>query len=135
MEQEKCYDSEFGIDRIITEQRRIGWHLMKYGFITKELERVQDEWITHTDTGREHRSSKGWTKMVQQELCNYITVVWDARNRLIHGYQLDDIKRKRLEKLRKECLILQDKRPLVGAADRYLLDIPLADKKGVYLHH
>ena len=40
--QNEFCDSDFAIDRVITEQQRIGWHLVKYGFIKKEWTRVQE---------------------------------------------------------------------------------------------
>ena len=127
--------ADAAVTELLQQQRDIGWHLVKYGLLSKKWAQVQAEWVRRAATGASTGKTKGWKKTVQDTLWNYVVTIWEYRNTQIHGSTRDELRRRRLKELRESCRRMQQANPRVGTADEHLLGMNVGDKQGFFLHH
>ena len=124
------------MENVKEAQRRIGWSLLRYGFLATEWRKSQLEWAQARDPNFSPKKIVRWAKLVQESLWDFVSAIWDHRNKVIHGKDEEEALRNRLKRLRKEVQGVLQAAPALGAADRHLLDLRDVDRRnGQYLHH
>ena len=129
-------DTDINLPSIIEAQGKIGWQLLRYGFIAKDWKAIQTEWGKTRDPNYARKKGDRWAKQLQETLWEYVAAVWDHRNKTIHGNDESEASSRRLCKLRTQARQLLNNAPTLGADDTNLLHIGDVEKRsGQFLHH
>ena len=133
-----CDNLEWDIDlqNILNAQTDIGWDLLRFGFVATAWKNTQHEWEKHRDPNYNSKRSERWSRQLQELLWEYVSAVWDHRNKLVHGKDHQENMSKRLYLLQQEATKLVQNPPALGATNRHLLQLRNIDKqRGQQLHH
>ena len=84
-------------------QSKIGWHLVKYGFLALEWKTIQHEWASERDPYYCSNKTERWTRRVQEAMWKYVADVWENRNNIVHGKTKEEVKQRKLMRLRKQA--------------------------------
>ena len=77
-------NSDVAFTPILEAQSKIGWDLVKYGFLSMEWKATQHDGVSHRDPNHNSNQSKRWMKIVQESLWKYVANIWEHRNNVIH---------------------------------------------------
>ena len=66
------------------KRERIGWDLVRYGFLSRTWKEFQHQHGRSTDPNYTGRTAEKWARKVQTTLWDYVSGVWECRNRKVH---------------------------------------------------
>ena len=129
-------ESNIFLQDIMSTQSAIGWNLLQFGFVAVAWKKTQHDWAKHRDPNYSHKRSKRWARQLQESLWEYVSAIWDHRNKVVHGKDQQEIISKKLPLLRCEVKEVIWNPPALGAGNRHLLLIENIDEKREQnLHH
>ena len=77
-------ESDIDLQNILNAQTDIGWDLLQFGFAAMAWKNAQHKWEKHRDPNYNSKRSEQWSRQLQESLWEYVSAVWDHRNKLVH---------------------------------------------------
>ena len=102
------HNLDISFTEIMDTQSMIGWDVVKYGFLSVEWKKTQHSWVSQRYPNYSLHESDWWLKRVEEALWNYVTDIWEHRNRLDHGKTKGDLKQKKITELRQQVRNILD---------------------------
>lgn len=129
-------ESDIALQSVMESQEKIGWHLLRYGFVAKAWRVEQSRWKKTQDPHFSCKKGERWARQLQESLWEYVSTLWNHRNKVVHGKDKNEVVTNRLTKMRREAERLIQDAPVLGAADRHLLQVrDINSKSGHFLRH